>query len=358
MAEDIRLPEEEKIPNIDVSDEDFEEYLKSLDELTLLEASSLKRSVDETIQQWKLCNEALANIGSASADKKLNNTIVEANILETVSVDTREEFAADYEKNINRLNAISDKLLTIIDEHKDEVNSTTYMTQQMIAILKRRMKALNEKEPNYEYELATGVMILKTFEYRLEGSMKIIDYLEQKLIPYLRNHRKEIARSMREETKLILNSTKTRAIKDLCRQFSEDTVAKFMYYLREELNDSAELVMVFTNFLAHLLKHGKSGGSDSYIKILILDFVDIYNGIYDIPDWSSSEYMDYFYEHITDPFSDYMSQKYSGSKYSHIISETSDCGVTPPMVQPAEDQKILEDMEKAEEADSTEEEIS
>lgn len=183
MAEEIRLPEEEKLPDIDITDEEFAEYINSLDDLTLLEASSLKRSVDETIRQWKLCKESLNSLSVADdADKKLSNSIAEANIFESMGVDTRDEFNTEYEKNIGRLEEIAAKLLAIIEEHKDEVDSTTYMTQQMITILKRRLSSSVEpnSEPFYDREKKTGELILKTFEYRLTGSKEIIVYLGQR----------------------------------------------------------------------------------------------------------------------------------------------------------------------------------
>lgn len=344
MAEEIRLPEEEKLPDIDITDEEFAEYINSLDDLTLLEASSLKRSVDETIRQWKLCKESLNSLSVADdADKKLSNSIAEANIFESMGVDTRDEFNTEYEKNIGRLEEIAAKLLAIIEEHKDEVDSTTYMTQQMITILKRRLGSSVEpnSEPFYDREKKTGELILKTFEYRLTGSKEIIDYLSQKIVPWLRSHRKEVSKSLREETKLLLEGCKTRAIKDLCRQFSENTIAKFMYHLRESLDDCAELVIIFTNFLAHMLKHGKNSGTDSYGKILVLDFTDMYNGIYDIPDWSIQEYLDLFYEKITETLTEEVEDRYP-SKNWHVISDDCDCGLTRPMENP-HDWELLKD---------------
>lgn len=335
MAEEIRLPEEDKLPNIYITNEEFETYMKSLDELTLLEASTLKRSVDETIQQWKLCKQALDKLGSESVDEKLNNTIVEANILKSIDLDTKEDFIQDYGRNISRLDRIAEKLLAIIEEHKDEVDSTKYMTEQMITILNRRLGALNKEDPNYEYELKAGTTIRKTFEYRLKGSQDIIKHLATKMVSYVNTHRKEISKSIREETRLITSGVKTRAIKDLCHQFSENTIAKFMYYLRENMNDSAELVIIFTNFLAHLLKYGKSKGEDSYIKILILDFVDIYNGIYDIPNYNPSEYMEFFYENITEVLGGLV-ESFKWIKKWCIISDLSDCGLTTPLDEPAE----------------------
>lgn len=332
MAEEKYLPDEQTLPRIDVSDEEFAEYLNSLDELTLLEASSLKRNVDDVIRQWMLCKETLNRIDKASADDKLNKSIVSANVLSSVDVDTREKFDADYESNINRLNQIAEKLLGIIDAHKDEVDSTVFMTKQMIAILSKKIKTLSPEEPNYERELKIGNLILDTFNDRLTGSRNNINWIGEKIIHYMRTHRKEISKSLREEMKLVLNDEKTRAIKDLCRQFSEETISKATFWLIQIFNDRVDHLIIFTNYLAHLLKHGKVSGEDSYGKLVVLDLLDIYNKIYDVPDYSVDDYMEYFYNTIVHPISDYLLR--SGSRKIIVLPPKSHLGLIQSLVDP------------------------
>ena len=334
MAEEKNLPDEQTLPTIDIPDEEFDEYINSLDELTLLEASSLKREVDNAIRQWKLCRDTLSNLDNPAVNDKLNSSIREANLLETVNVDTREKFESDYETNINRLEKIAEKLLAIIDEHKDEIDSTVYMTQQMIVILTKRLKALPKDDPNYELELKVGNRILDSFTDRLTGSRETINWIGEKLIHYIRTHRKEISKSLREETKLVLHNERTKAIKDLGRQFSENSIAKAMYYLSNIFNDRVDQVIIFTNFLAHVLRHGKDSGDDSYAKLVILDLIDIYNGIYDVPDYSRDEYLEYFYNSVVHPMSDFLLR--GGKRKIVVLPPESNYGLLKPIDEPAE----------------------
>lgn len=285
------LPEEMKAPNIDISDEEFEEYLKSLDDLCLLEASTLKRNIDDAIRQWNLCQAALNSMNSDEIDSKLNRSIMEANVLESVNVNTAEEFATDYEKSVNRLQQVSDKLLGIIDAHKDELDSTVFMTNQMLTIIKKKIATLDKASLNYAHDLKAAETIKKSFENRLIGGNENLAFLSDKLDNYLITHRKEISRSFRSEAKLVRENQKTKAIKALCRQFSENSIARFIYKLNEAFAENSATIFVFINFIAYMLKNGRDSGQDTYAKLLILDLVDMYNGIYDVPNRSSVDYL-------------------------------------------------------------------
>ena len=291
------VPEELRAANIDVTEDEIEEYIKGLDSLCLLEASQLKREIDNNLRQWQMCKQALDEIAEKKPDDDdLNKEVLRSNILQSVNVDSPDTFNAEYERNVGYLTKISDKLLQIIDKDRDKVDSTVFMTNEMLTIMKKRRDSLKPEMLNYQRELKTADMIISTFEDRLIGGYDNRHFLFERFQSYLAAHRKELSKSFRSEAKTVLYNQKTRAIKDLCTQFSETTVAKFMDRLRDAFDDDSGLILAFTSFLVKQLDNGKKNGTDSQAKLLILDLVDIYNGIYDVPNVDENDYLDDLWE--------------------------------------------------------------
>lgn len=316
----------ESLKSIDVSDGDLEAYLKSLDNLTLLEASSMKREIDGQVHEWEACKGAIDNLDTL-VDDNGNKVIVKANLLQSIGIDSEEEFIKDYERTHKRYEAIQEKLLDIINSYKDQIDSSKFMTDQMLIIVRKNIANLSHEHPNYDYIMRALKNVERLFVDRLEGSHNIHQRLYKKLVSYCNTHGKEISRSFSGEAKQIAEDRKTNAIKVLCNKFSPGLINQFTAGLYKIFND-ANMVHLFILFLAHVLKNDTDDNrEDELVKIFILDVNDNLTGSYDIPQEKP------YTEIIADLFSTYLSE-YLQKKKLHLTYKgkaitTSNFGLTP-----------------------------
>ena len=254
---------------------EIDEYLKKLEDLSFLEAVSYKKKIDEEIARWKSCNSMLKAIADLKLDDTVNRELMKINAMEdyefTESID---DFESHYD---DKLNMISNKLVEMVNSHKHEMDSTSFLTNEMIHLMKVKLDKLDPNGINYEYNKTRMETVIKAFSNRRD-----LSFLGYKLEVYLKTSKNNIKRDFRDNESTINNNRRTKVINDLIRFFSEDIVYAIYERLMCAFNDDIYATYIMMGFLAKIMNTEKKTSKDIWAKVFALNLSDIYNNIFDI----------------------------------------------------------------------------
>lgn len=265
----------------------IDEYLVKLEDLSFLEAVSYKKKVDSEIARWKSCKSMLKAISDLKLDDTVNRELMKINAMEEYKFnDSIEDFESHYEENLNKLTQIAEKLVSLVNSHKHEMDSTSFLTNEMIHLMKVKLDKLDPSENNYTYTKNKMETVIAAFQNR-----KDLTFLKYKLEMYLKTSKSNIKRDFRENATLINSGRRPKCINDLIRFFSEDIVYALYERLMYAFSDDVYAVYLMMGFLAKVMNTEKKTSKDAWAKVFILNLSDIYNNIFDLEAGPRSVYM-------------------------------------------------------------------
>lgn len=256
---------------------DISEYLTKLESLSFLEAVSYKKKIDSEIARWKSCKSMLKAISDLKLDDTTNRELMKINAMEdykfTQSID---DFETHYEENLDKLNQISNKLVEMVNAHKHEMDSTKFLTDEMIHLMKGKIAKLDITDINYEYNRSRMQTVVDAFENRCD-----LSYLQRKFEIYLQTNKKDIKRSFKEDIPYLNNGRHTKVINDLIRFFNED-ITHALYVNLNDAFDDIYATYLMMGFIAKIMNTEKKTSQDVWAKVFALNLSDIENDIFDI----------------------------------------------------------------------------
>ena len=264
---------------------DIDEYLTKLEDLSFLEAVSFKKKIDAEIARWKSCKGMLKAISDLKLDDSVNRELMKINAMEdykfTESID---DFESHYEENLEKLNKISAKLVELINSHKHEMDSTRFLTKEMVHLMQVKLDKLDPNGMNYEYNKSKMETVIEAFKKRRD-----LKYLNYKMEIYLKTGKANIKRDFRDNASLINNGRRSKVINDLIRFFNEDIVYALYERLMYAFNDDVNATYIMLGFIAKIMNTEKKTSKDAWAKVFVLNLSDIYNNIFDIEYLSDGE---------------------------------------------------------------------
>lgn len=264
---------------------DIGDYLKKLEDLSFLEAVSYKKKVDVEIARWKSCQSMLKAISEMKLDDTVNREVMKINAMEDFKfMESIDDFERHYDENLNKLNQISNKLISLINAHKHEMDSTRFLTNEMIHLMQGKLDKLDPNGINYEYNKVRMETIIDAFKNRRD-----LDFLKYKLEMYLKTSKANIKREFRDSAVIINSNRRTKVINDLIRFFNEDIVYAVYERLMYAFNDDVYATYLMMCLLARIMNTEKKTSKDVWGKVFVLNLSDIYNNIFDIDILSDGE---------------------------------------------------------------------
>jgi len=260
---------------------DIDEYCEKLGSLSFLEAVSYKKKIDVEIARWKSCKSMLKAISDLRLDDETNRELMKINAMEKYDfLESIDDFESHYEDNLNKLETISSKLVEIVSAHKDEMDSTKFLTDEMIHLMEGKVNKLDPEGMNYTFNKGKMETVINAFKNRLD-----LTYLSTKLDSYLLSSKANIRRDLRNCN----SNNRAKFINDLVRYFSEDIIYGLYERLMCAFNDDAKSVYVMMGLLAKVMNTERKTSRDVWAKVFILNLADMYNNIFDIEEASTEE---------------------------------------------------------------------
>lgn len=257
---------------------DITDYLTKLEELSFLEAVSYKKKIDAEIARWKSCESMLKAISELKLDDTTNRELMKINAMEDYKfMESVEDFESHYDENMNKLLKISNKLVSIVDAHKHEMDSTRFLTNEMVHLMEGKIAKLDPSGLNYEYNRSRMETVKNAFNDRLN-----LDYLKDKFEIYLKTNKNNIKKDFRDNATLLNSGRRSKVINDLIRFFNEDIVYALYERLMYIFSDDTAATYLMMGFIAKIMNTEKKTSKDVWAKVFVLNLSDIYNNIFDI----------------------------------------------------------------------------
>ena len=270
---------------------DITEYLETIKSLSFFEAASLLKRVDKEYVRWKSCYNMLNAIKNLKLDDSQNRQLMEVNALDQFEFsESMEDFEKVYDTNINKFEQII-KILKDITNQNNGNSTTSFLTNEIVALLEKKMDKLPTNVTNYEYTIRKVTTIVNAFKNRLD-----VKYLLNKYLTYLTTQKSKIKRFFKDDAKSIQQEKKTKVMNDLVRNFSTGIAYGYLNQLNKIFNDNSDAVYLFTNFLMKTIKSESNTGNDTWVKVLVMNLSDIEGKVFDLDD------PDKYLEKINDSF--------------------------------------------------------
>ena len=287
-----------KLSNFDFGD--IGEYLNRLEELSFLEAVSYKKKVDSEIARWKSCQSMLKAISDLRLDPGANREIMKINAMKDYEFDnTIEDFESHYEENLDKLEKIAAKLLEVVNRSKDVMNSTKFLTDEMVHLMSGKLSKLDPNGLNFSFNQDKMKTVINAFQNRHD-----LEYMRNKFNLYLVTQKNNIKKAFKDDGPMIRNGRGTKVINDLRRFFSKDIFSNLDSTFLEIFEDNLDVCYLMMWMISKIMHNEKKSSNDTWAKVFVLNISDIANGIFDIDGITSEEYKkqikDCFFESSVD----------------------------------------------------------
>ena len=249
-------------------------------------AKALAESLIESRKQMEEAQEALeGNDGAkASMDKysnDLNSRIEEANAEVETGISDMKKYLENYPETMRRLNQIIEHAEEKIKEFDEVQKTTSYMTNCMVDILKKKLGELenlnvgNPKTLKIYYKET-----IRIFENRTD-----ISYLLEK-IPDTKIQVRRLKQALKKDrTESTLKNTQKHVCEVLGSTFNPKQMLSFEEYLINLFNNDTDAF--YFQYILYLIykKEKETGkyGKHKWVEILIMNVCDIQVGLYDLP---------------------------------------------------------------------------
>ena len=275
----------------------LDQYMTNIDSMTLLESISLKNSVTKELNRLESCKTMLNAVGDlrqnfdfvapgkevTMMDRKNAGTDVDKKILAANYLDeygfteNADEFDKLYETYQPKLKELTDKLTNHINACNKDAASTTYMTNDFLHIIDKRLNNMKPDEINYEYTSTRLETLKNAFSHRTDYS-----FLLNKLRLFTSNktHMKNLAKAM--------NGTYSDIAAKLNKNFSPATLKEFINCMEDCFDHDQMKIISLMYFLNYVCTSEAKNNNDVWVKVFLLNISDIRKGIWDLEDdWRS-----------------------------------------------------------------------
>ena len=188
-----------------------------------------------------------------------------------------DEFDKLYETYQPKLKELTDKLTDHINACNKDAASTTYMTNDFLHIIDKRLNNMKPDEINYEYTSTRLETLKNAFSHRTDYS-----FLLNKLRLFTSNktHMKNLAKAM--------NGTYSDIAAKLNKNFSPATLKEFINCMEDCFDHDQMKIISLMYFLNYVCTSEAKNNNDVWVKVLLLNISDIRKGIWDLEDdWRS-----------------------------------------------------------------------
>lgn len=282
----------ESTDSIPVPDHLFNEsYFAELDKLSeevesanYIELTSLKKTA-------KKFADAIDNIGMMvnmveqlnNAEDNLAKQIAEGDVLEKTHYSNKyDNLREEYTQYKDKANSIINRIDERISEETSKGITSKYLTTCLNEILEKKINNIksvldenpNDADPHLNSALIIYNEVAKAFSNRDDLSWIIEKSKDEKFVNKIYKNSK-VNKKKKNFAKYIATN-----FKRICS--AEESLA-FNKFIQYKFNDS-EFTDIFMYFLAKIYHIGRLDGTYAYAKIVIMNILDIMNGIYDISD--------------------------------------------------------------------------
>lgn len=262
----------------------------NIEELNLLEAMSLNKSILKQLNNLKACRgmlKAVEDLVQAQGSSEINKDVMSTNYLEAYGFDdlNLEKFNELYDEYEPLLSNLQSQCTARIQSLREAGVSTQSLTDDMVYLLNKKLNGLPSGATNYEYEVNKLHRIIEAYQNRTTG---MIQYFAAKIKNFSNNKK-----SMRE-LKRAVNGTASDIAGKLISHYDKTTLASFMSTATSNISSVNDKLiggdLTDGELIALLYIMNRSFSKDQitnnhvWIDLMISNFVDIRTGIFDIMD--------------------------------------------------------------------------
>lgn len=280
------------IPDDIKTEEEEEAYLKELETMPFIELINLKKKADTNIINLREAKSMIESLEKIDFGDGTNRNIMMTNVLldRGINADFR-EFKETYQEKYDFLLNIIKKVEGIVESHGDNINNTSFLTEEMLKSVDKRINKLNPNALNYEYNKKRFLNVRKAFEDRTD-----LSFLSNKADGFLSNRN-----NVKSYKKFAKNDGYKKSImKDLYKVFNQDIITRFDNTISNYLHKETPGHTLFYVFLSRTVEREKKTGNDAFVKAMILNIVDSGAGNFDIMD--PDEYKNILYTELLSKF--------------------------------------------------------
>jgi len=262
----------------------FEELDKMSEEIetaNYIELYNLKKSVKSVSETFEQISIMINMVEQLNETDKIAKQVAEEDVLSKINYNDkydklREEYAIYKEK--------ADKMVTRVDERLQEENAkgikSKYITNCLLEVIAKKVAVVEKTiadNPDGDNERAHKTLdiynkVVDAFSNRDNLSWIIEKSKDTKFV----NKIYKLSKVKKKEKNFANYILKT--FKRIC---TVDEMIVFDKFIQYKFNDT-EFTDIFMYFLAKIYHVGRLDGTYAYSKVLIMDILDIVNGIYDI----------------------------------------------------------------------------
>ncbi len=249
-----------------------------VEHLNLLELLSLRKKMYTELTQLRSCQEMLSAVDdliTKSDAAEINKETMSANYLEAFGFSdlTRQTFIEYY----NEYNPVLTDFVIALDKKIAELReagvSTKTLTDDMIAIMDKKVASLDHTNPLNTDKIKKYALIRDIYANRCKGSIEFITHAMENILKNKRNCRK-----MRDA----LSGPASAVFGKLNSTYERKALSQAIEELDFTMVSFDILPLLYT--LNKLVGKNDDNGSKIWVDVFISNLADIRNGIFDIMD--------------------------------------------------------------------------
>ncbi len=257
------------LPN-DISEAD--ELILSLPALNFIELSRLQSNVEKELENLVGAMNLLKSLESMKNIDEVNRKVAAENILhEKEFKEDSAHFKEYYPGNLKKLTDIKEAIKKELEKFDGIVKGTKFLTDQMVDTLIKNINKLSSIENKNSRVLKIVNITLAAYQNRTDLSYiekkAHLEYIISGIKKDLKNHKDKCSKNARKEFLLI---------------FTQDQIDIFEKYMTEIFMGNEDATNAFVYHMAKIIKSEKNTGYYNYIKVLVMNILDITAGTYDL----------------------------------------------------------------------------
>lgn len=255
--------------------EGTDEIIKGIPSLNYLKLTNLKHDMQKQLEMLESSKSLMDTLESMGASDELGKKVAIANILgDKEYKNDIKIFVETYEANKNKMTAVIDAINLEMKKYDDIQKGTKFYTELYISNLEEVMAKLASSTKNIESFIYT----LDAFKNRTG-----IDFIKAYSKGYIVcNIKMDVIKKRDKCVKLYLDA--------FSQLFTNEQIKMFEDYISEKFEKNDRVITTFMTDLGKMINKEKQTGKYNYVKVLVMNIVDIVNGIYDLE--GGKEYFD------------------------------------------------------------------
>lgn len=259
--------------------EDLEKYAEGIDDLTFIELARMKNELEANHKAMTELKGLIDTIGNMPMEDKMNQRMVQENVLRQGGVDSDlETFLKEYDDIMARITFLQGKTDEALAQYGEEKHGTKFFTDQMLILLNKKISLLDPESLDYNQKKTMFEKAIEVFSDRAN-----YDYLIQKIRITVSNKRtmKAFYDAHKENT-----NSRPFYMSDLLKHFTKDQLGKVTDHLNKIFEVSASGIDLLLYVFSRICKQEADSGKDNYVKVFVLNILDLIECAYDYTDVS------------------------------------------------------------------------